>query len=59
MYRSLNKEDHRNLVAQAFANIGIAEGSFEIRLRGKKSDEFNKAVDEIRETFHGVKVDIK
>ena len=59
VYRSLNKEDHRNLVAQAFANIDIAEGSFEIRLRGKKSDEFNKAVDEIRETFHGVKVDIK
>ena len=39
--------------------IGIAEGGFEVRLRGKKSDEFNKAVDEIRETFHGVKVDIK
>lgn len=59
VYRSLTREDHSALIAQAFEAIGMGVGSFEIRLRGKKSDVFNKAVDEIKSTFNGVKVDIK
>ena len=59
VYRSLCKDEHRALIAQALVNIGVAEDSFDIRLRGKKSDEFQKAVAEIKETFQGVKVDIK
>jgi hypothetical protein len=58
-YRSLTREDHYGLIAQAFAAIGMGEGSFEIRLRGKKSDAFNKAVEEVKSTFNGVKVDVK
>ena len=58
-YRSLTREDHYALIAQAFAAIGMAEGSFEIRLRGKKSDTFNKAVEEVKATFNGVKVDVR
>ncbi len=58
-YRSLTREDHYGLIAQACAAMGMGEGSFAIRLRGKKSDAFNKAVDEIKATFSGVKVDVK
>ncbi|MBQ5929314.1 MAG: DNA polymerase III subunit gamma/tau [Clostridia bacterium] len=58
-FRSLTREDHYALIVQAFAAIGMGEGSFEIRLRGKKTDVFNKAVDEIKATFNGVKVEIK
>ena len=58
-YRSLTREDHYSLIVQAFAAIGMSEGSFELRLRGKKSDTFNKAVDEIKSTFGGVKVDVQ
>ena len=58
-FRSLTREDHYGLIVQAFAAIGMAEGSFEIRLRGKKSDAFNKSVDEIKATFGGVKVEVK
>ena len=58
-YRSLTREDHYALIVQAFAAIGMSEGSFEIRLRGKKSDAFNKAVDEIKATFNGVRVDVQ
>ena len=58
-YRSLTREDHYALIAQAFAAIGMGEDSFEIRLRGKKSDAFNKAVEEVKSTFNGVKVDVK
>ena len=58
-FRSLTREDHFGLIVQAFAAIGMAEGSFDIRLRGKKSDAFNKSVDEIKATFGGVKVEVK
>ena len=47
------------VVLVVIAAIGMAEGSFEIRLRGKKSDAFNKSVDEIKATFGGVKVEVK
>ncbi|MBE7100463.1 MAG: DNA polymerase III subunit gamma/tau [Clostridiales bacterium] len=58
IYRSLKKEDHLALIAQACAEIGLGDG-FDVRLKGKKADEFQKKVDEIKETFGGVKVDIK
>ena len=59
VYRSLKKEEHYALIEQAFAAIGIETDGFAIRLRGKKTDAFNEGVDEIKETFGGVKVDVK
>ena len=59
IYRSLTKPEHYGLIAQAFATMGIGEGGFEVRLRGKQSDDFKKTVDEIKATFEGVKVEIK
>lgn len=58
IYRSLKKEDHLALIAQACAEIGLGDG-FDVRLKGKKTDEFQKKADEVRETFGGVKIDIK
>lgn len=57
IYASLTKEDHRVLVEQAFAAIGLTD--FELRLRGKKSDDFNKSLDELKENFSDIKIDIK
>ena len=59
VYRSLKKQDHFTLIEQAFAAIGIAADAFDIRLKGKKVDAFNAGVNEIQETFGGVKVDVK
>ena len=58
IYRSLKKEDHFALIAQACAEIGLGNG-FDVRLKGKKTDEFQKKADEVKETFGGVKIDIK
>ncbi len=59
IYRSLTQEKHMQLIAQAFEEIGIMGGGFEVRLRGKQSDDLNKGVNEIKETFGGVKIEIK
>lgn len=59
IYRSLKKEEHYALIAQAFEGIGIQEGGFDVRLKGKKTDTFNRGVAAIKETFGGVNVEIK
>ena len=59
VYRSLKKEEHFALLVQSFENIGISAHGFDVRLKGKASDAFQKSVDEIKETFGGVKVDVK
>ena len=59
VYRSLKKEEHYALLAQSFENIGISAHGFDVRLKGRASDAFQKSVDEIKETFGGVKVDVK
>ena len=59
VYRSLKKQDHLALIEQAFAAIGIAADGFDIRLKGKKVDAFNAGVNEIQDTFGGMKIDVK
>ncbi len=59
VFRSLKKEEHFTLITQAFAAIGIEAHAFDLRLKGKSSDTFQKQVDELKETFDGVKVEIK
>ena len=59
IYRSLSKAEHAELIAKAFLEIGIEVGGFELRLKGKQSDAFNKNVAELKETFAGVKIEIK
>ena len=57
IYRSLTKPEHSTLIAQVFEDIGVHD--FELRLRGKKADEFQKNLNAIKETFVGVKIDVK
>ena len=59
VYRSLKKEEHYALIAQGFANIGVETFGFDLRLRGKPSDDFQKKVEQIKETFGGVNVVVK
>ena len=59
MYRSLMKAEHYALLGQAFEAVGMHEGSFTVRLRGKKTDDFNKGFEELKTRFAGVKVDLK
>ena len=59
IYRSLTKPEHYAAIGQAFAEMGLAEGQFAVRLRGKQSDDFQKSVNEIKNTFEGVKIDMK
>ncbi len=59
IYRSLTSEAHAALIGQAFAEIGIGVGGYEIRQRGKQADDFNKSINDLKETFGGVKIDIK
>ena len=57
IYRSLTKAEHSALIGQALEEIGV--DNFELRLRGKKTDDFQKNLNAIKETFGGVKVDVK
>lgn len=59
VFRSLTKEEHFSLISEAFATIGVEKGEFDVRLKAKQSDTFNKSVNEIRETFQGVPIEIK
>ncbi|MBQ9728639.1 MAG: DNA polymerase III subunit gamma/tau [Clostridia bacterium] len=59
IFRSLTKEEHYSMIAEAFRGIGIAEGGFDVRLKGKKTDEFNQSLNELKQTFQGVKIEIK
>ena len=59
IYRSLKKPEHDALIQGAFQAIGIDVDGFEVRLQGKPSDDFNQKIEEIKETFGGVKVEIK
>ncbi len=59
IFNSLQKADRYELVKAAFEAIGIGEDGFAIRLKGKPSDDFNKGMDELKNTFEGVKIEIK
>ena len=59
VYRSLKKPEHFSLLEQAVEAIGIEKERFDIRLKGKKADAFQEGVKQIKETFVGVKIDVK
>ncbi len=59
IYRSLKKPEHETLIKAAFEAIGIGASGFDVRLQGKPSDDFNQKVQEIKQTFQGVNLEIK
>ena len=59
IYRSLTKAEHSALIAKAFAELGFEAGQYDVRLRGKQSDDFQKSLNEIKATFEGIRVEVK
>ena len=59
MYNSLKKAEHYALIKQAIELIGINEHGFEIRVAGKKKDEFSGAFEELKSAFPSTKIEIK
>ncbi len=59
IYRSLSKPEHYALIQAAFEAIGIPQEKFSVRMKGKNSDSFEKTIAAIKETFDGVKIEIK
>ena len=59
IYRSLTKAEHYALLTETFAEIGVGQDGFEVRLQGKPTDDFNKSLEEIKTTFQGVKIEVK
>ena len=59
IYNSLIKAEHYPILKTSFECVGIGEGGFAIKLRGKKSDSFNRDLETLKQTFSGVKIDVK
>ncbi len=59
IYRSLSKPEHQKLISESFVGMGISENEYAVRLRGKKSDDFDKSIAQLKNDFEGVKIEIK
>lgn len=57
IFRSLKKEEHYALIKQAFELIGVT--AFDVRLKTKPKDEFDKNLNELKERFADVNVEVK
>ncbi|MDE5766304.1 MAG: DNA polymerase III subunit gamma/tau [Clostridia bacterium] len=57
VYKSLNREDNRQCIAEALESLGVF--SFDIRLKPKGEDKYEKAIGELRENFKGTDITIK
>lgn len=57
IYRSLNREDNKNYISEALQSLGVY--SFDIRLKPKGEDKYEKAIGELRDNFGGTDITIK
>ena len=57
LLNTLKRETNYPVVQGALEKIGITH--FDIRLKGKEKDEANRAIDEIRERFSDVQIEVK
>ncbi|MDE6691161.1 MAG: DNA polymerase III subunit gamma/tau [Clostridia bacterium] len=57
VYRSLSREDNRQFIAEALQSLGVF--SFDIRLKPKGEDKYEKAIGELRDNFKGTDIQIK
>ncbi len=59
IFRGLNKEDNRKFIAETLAELGVLD--FDIRLKGKdaKADDFDRALEQLKENFKGTDIIIK
>ncbi len=59
IYNSLMKAEHYPILKASFEGVGIGEEGFAIKLRGKAADTFQKDLETLKQTFGGVKIDVK
>ncbi len=59
IYRSLTKPEHYAILEESFAGVGITADGFAVRQKGKKADDFNEKIEELKNTFQGVNIQIK
>ena len=57
IFRSLERPEHREAVAQALQAIGI--GSFDFRLRGKTGDGFAEKLEKLKADFADTPIEVK
>ncbi len=57
VYRSLSREDNRQFIAEALQSLGVF--SFDIRLKPRGEDKYEKAIGELRDNFKGTDIQIK
>lgn len=57
VYKSLNRADNKAFIAETLQQLGVFE--FDIRLKPKGEDKYEKAVEELRRNFGGTDVTIK
>ena len=57
VYRSLNRPDNISFVGESLRELGVFD--FEIRLKPKGEDKYEKAVEQLRRNFGGTDINIK
>ena len=57
VYKSLSREENRQYIAEALQELGVF--SFDIRLKPKGEDKYEKAINELRDNFKGTDIQIK
>lgn len=59
VFRGLNKEDNRKFIAETLSELGVLD--FDIRIKGTdtKSNEFDEALEKLKENFKGTDIIIK
>lgn len=57
VYRSLTRTENNAFIGETLASLGV--NSFEIRLKGKGEDKYEKALKQLRENFCGTDIEIK
>ena len=57
VYRSLSREDNKQYIAETLQSLGVF--SFDIRLKAKGEDKYEKAIGELRDNFKGTDIQIK
>lgn len=57
VYKSLNREDNKAFIAETLQTLGVF--SYEIRLKPKGEDKYEKAVNELKRNFSGTDITIK
>ena len=58
-YKGLVKPDNYAIIKSVLESMGISEDGFELRLKGKKTDDFNAGLEKLKSDFQGVKIDVK